>query len=77
MFLSPIGFRVEMVPPNFTWVVHLNPLYYMLELYRDSMLNGEWPDPLALAVFGGGAIGVYAVGATFFRMFKGVLVDYE
>lgn len=77
MFLSPIGFRVEMVPPNFTWVVHLNPVYYMIEIYRDSMLNGTWPEPLQAAVYIGGALLSFAVGATFFRAFKGVLVDYE
>lgn len=77
MFLSPIGFRVEMVPPNFTWVVHLNPVYYMIELYRDSMLNGEFPKPLDIAVFAGLSLVLFALGATFFRAFKGVLVDYE
>ena len=70
MFLSPIGFRVEMVPPNFTWVVHLNPVYY-------SMLNGTWPKPLDAAVFTTGSLLVFGLGATFFRAFKGVLVDFE
>ena len=77
MFLSPIGFRVEMVPPNFTWVVHLNPVYYMIEIYRDSMLNGTWPKPLDAAVFTTGSLLAFGVGATFFRAFKGVLVDFE
>ncbi len=77
MFLSPIGFRVEMVPPNFTWVVHLNPVYYMLEIYRDSMLNGNWPRPLDAAVYAGGSLLAFGIGATFFRAFKGVLVDFE
>lgn len=77
MFLSPIGFRVEMVPPNFTWVVHLNPVYYMLEIYRDSMLYGKFPRVLDVTVFAGLSVGLYALGATFFRAFKGVLVDYE
>lgn len=77
MFLSPIGFRVEMVPPNFTWVVHLNPIYYMIEVYRDSMLNGTLPKTLDVIVFAGGSLLLFALGATFFRAFKGVLVDYE
>ena len=77
MFLSTIGFRVEMVPPNFAWVVHLNPVHYMIEAYRDSMLNGTWPEPLHAAVYAGGSLLCFAVGATFFRAFKGVLVDYE
>jgi lipopolysaccharide transport system permease protein len=77
MFLSPIGFRVEMVPPNFTWVVHFNPVHYMIAVYRDSMLNGTWPSLLSVAVFAGGSIALFALGATFFRAFKGVLPDYE
>lgn len=77
MFLSPIGFRVEMVPPNFQWVVQLNPLYYMLKLYRDSMLNGVWPSPLDMSVFAAGSLLSFVLGATFFNAFKGVLIDYE
>ena len=77
MFLSPIGFRVEMVPPNFQWVVHLNPVFYMIEVYRDSMLNGTWPEPFDIGVYAIGSLVAFAVGATFFRAFKGVLVDYE
>lgn len=77
MFLSPIGFRVEMVPPNFQWVVHFNPVHYMIQVYRDSMLNGAWPRALDVGVFAGGALLSFAVGAVFFRAFKGILVDYE
>ena len=77
MFLSPIGFKPDMVPPEFQWVVYLNPVYYMIEAYRDCMLNGTWPEPWEFAVFAASAIGVFVVGAAFFRAFKGVLVDYE
>lgn len=77
MFLSPIAYRPEMVPEGFQWVVYLNPLSYMIEAYRDSLLNGTWPRPLNLAVFAALALGVFTLGATFFRAFKGVLVDYE
>lgn len=77
MFLSPIGFRVEMVPPNFQWVVHLNPIFYMIEVYRDCMLNGTWPRPFDFGVYAIGSLVAFACGAAFFRAFKGVLVDYE
>jgi lipopolysaccharide transport system permease protein len=77
MFLSPIAFKPEMVPEGFRWVVYLNPVSYMIEAYRDSLLNGTWPDPVEFSVFAGGALALFALGATFFRAFKGVLVDYE
>jgi lipopolysaccharide transport system permease protein len=77
MFVSPIGFTPDMVPPSFRWVVYLNPVYYMVEAYRDSMLNGTWPEPWEAFVFAAMAMGTFAAGAAFFRAFKGVLVDYE
>lgn len=77
MFLSPIGFKPDMVPANFQWVIYLNPVYYMIEAYRDSMLNGTWPDLFDFTVYAAGSLGAFAAGAAFFRAFKGVLVDYE
>ena len=77
MFISPIAFRLEMLPPNFTWVAHLNPVHYMIKVYRDSMLNGQFPSALEITVYAGGSLLMFALGAVFFRAFKGVLVDYE
>lgn len=77
LFLSPIGFTPEMVPAGYRWVVTLNPVFYMIEAYRDSMLHGAWPDPLDFAVYAAGSIATFAAGAAFFRAFKGVLVDFE
>jgi hypothetical protein len=35
------------------------------------------PSVLDVTVFGGLSLAMFALGATFFRAFKGVLVDYE
>ena len=43
MFLSPIGYKPEMVPQGFGWVIYLNPIYYMTEMYRGTMLSGPSP----------------------------------
>ena len=40
LFLSPIGYRPEMVPPGFGWILYFNPIYYMTEMYRGTMLRG-------------------------------------
>jgi lipopolysaccharide transport system permease protein len=77
MFISPIAFRIEMLPPHFVWVAQLNPVYYMIKVYRDSMLNGQFPSALEITVYAGLSLLMFALGATFFRAFKGVLVDYE
>jgi lipopolysaccharide transport system permease protein len=82
MFLSPIGFRPEMVlapgvPYAARLVLYLNPIYYMTEVYRDSMLNGRWPSLSVGAVYVVMCAATFAVGGAFFERFKGVLADYE
>jgi lipopolysaccharide transport system permease protein len=77
MFLSPIGIKPEMVPQQFRWVIYLNPIYYLTEMYRDSMLNGHWPSPAAAAIYIAMCAGTFALGSAFFERFKAVLADYE
>src|SRR5262249_2672251 len=40
MFLSPIGFKPDMVPAEFRFVLYANPIFYMTEMFRASMLQG-------------------------------------
>jgi len=82
MFLSPIGFKPDMVlapgvPYAARLVLYLNPIYYMTEVYRDSMLNGHWPSMSVGAVYVVMCAATFAVGSAFFERFKGVLADYE
>jgi lipopolysaccharide transport system permease protein len=77
MFLSPIGYRPDAVPQGFRWVIRFNPIYYLTEMYRDSMLNGQWPRPQVLAVYVVMCAATFAAGSAFFERFKGVLTDYE
>jgi lipopolysaccharide transport system permease protein len=76
MFLSPIGFRPDMVPADFQWVLTLNPVYYMIEVYRGSML-GVLPDLRIWAIFVAMAVVAFVGGSIFFRAFRGVLLDME
>jgi lipopolysaccharide transport system permease protein len=77
MFLSPIGFKPEMIPKRFGWVIFGNPIYYMTEMYRDSMLNGHRPALSVAIIYVGMCVVTFAIGSAFFERFKGVLTDYE
>jgi lipopolysaccharide transport system permease protein len=77
MFLSPIAFTPDMVPPAVRGIVYLNPIHYMTEVYRDSMLYGRWPTPVVAVVYTALCLGSFVAGSAFFRTFKDVLVDYE
>ena len=77
MFLSPIGYRPEMVPQGFAWIIYLNPIYYMTEMYRDTMMSGTVADPPVVLVYVVMCVTTFALGSAFFERFRGVLTDYE
>jgi lipopolysaccharide transport system permease protein len=77
MFLSPIGYRPEAIPTAFRWVILLNPIYYLTEMYRASMLYGLRPSLTVVVVYVVMCVATFAVGGAFFERFKSVLADYE
>ena len=77
MFLSPIGFKPDMLPKGYAWILYANPIFYMTEMYRDSMLNGQWPTPLIGVAYIVMCLATFALGGAFFERFKGILADYE
>jgi lipopolysaccharide transport system permease protein len=40
---TPIVYTVNVIPESMMWIVHLNPAYYMLEIYRDMLFYGRFP----------------------------------
>jgi len=77
MFLSPIGFRPEMVPPAFAWTLYANPIFYMTEMYRGTMLTGRLPALFVAATYAAMCVATFALGSAFFQRFRAVLTDYE
>jgi homopolymeric O-antigen transport system permease protein len=77
MFLSPIGYRPDMVPHGFGWVIYLNPIFYLTEVYRSTILHDVYPSAWVGFVYVVMCLGTFAVGSAFFERFRGVLTDYE
>jgi lipopolysaccharide transport system permease protein len=77
LFISPIGFKVETVPPELRFLVYLNPVYYMIEVYRSSMVYGQYPPVGVLIIYVGMCVAAFVGGSYFFRRFKNALADYE
>ncbi|WFA22445.1 ABC transporter permease [Paenibacillus mucilaginosus] len=42
MWLTPILWSYQMIPQSYQWLLKLNPMYYIVEGYRDSLINGVW-----------------------------------
>jgi ABC-type polysaccharide/polyol phosphate export permease len=77
MFLSPIAFEPAMVPEALRFIVYGNPVYYMLEVFRDCLIAGRTVDLRIWGIHAVMSATLYLIGAAFFRHFKSVLVDYE
>jgi ABC-type polysaccharide/polyol phosphate export permease len=66
MFLTPIFYAPEAVPPALRWSLALNPLHHVVLAYRRVVLDGTNPMPAALAVVGW-AVVLGGLGLWFFR----------
>jgi ABC-type polysaccharide/polyol phosphate export permease len=67
---TPIAYTVNLIPVNFQWIVQLNPVYYMLELYRDALFYNKVPEINILIPFLIFSIVLFAVSCWFFRKSK-------
>ncbi len=44
MYLTPIIYPIEIIPPRFLWLIRINPLTQLFKLARDPVYNGVLPD---------------------------------
>jgi lipopolysaccharide transport system permease protein len=77
MFVSPVGYPIDAVPAGVRFLLYLNPLTYLIEMFRFSVLGIRempfWFDLLFLAFSLVGA----ALAGTFFRSVSPIFADYE
>jgi ABC-type polysaccharide/polyol phosphate export permease len=57
MYLTPIIYPEVVIPAKYQLILHLNPLYYLIKLWRLPLYDGRWPAwgefwPAALIAFG-------------------------
>ncbi len=42
MWLTPIMWNYTMIPSSYRWLLKINPMYYIVEGYRDAFINHVW-----------------------------------
>jgi len=77
MFISPIGFRPDMIHGVLRFALYLNPAFYMIEAYRSAVIPGYVASTPVLSVYAGGSVIAFMTGYAFFGRFKKVIADYE
>jgi lipopolysaccharide transport system permease protein len=67
---TPVAYTVNLIPVNFQWIVRLNPAYYMLEIYRDALFYGKFPEFNILVPFLLFSVVLFAISIWFFQKSK-------
>ena len=76
-WMTPIFWNIGMIPDRFHWLLKLNPLMYIIEGYRDSLINHVWfwEKPMMGLYFWVVALGLLALGFSTFRKLKPHFAD--
>jgi len=69
-WVTPIAYTVNLIPEAYQWIVMLNPVYYMLEIYRDAIFYGKFPEPAILIPFLVFSVIMLVLGSLFFQKTK-------
>jgi lipopolysaccharide transport system permease protein len=75
LFLSPIAYTNEMLPPQLWFLRDLNPIYYVVNAYRAALFDTGPVDWTPLAIFAVIGVAMLAAGSAMLRRFKGIATD--
>ncbi|MBI5511321.1 MAG: ABC transporter permease [Deltaproteobacteria bacterium] len=75
MFLTPVAYSPEVIPPAWLWLYQLNPAYWMVEGFRYAVLGvGSTPGLACVAALAATAL-LLLSGAAVFRRTEASIVD--
>lgn len=76
-WLTPIFWSIKTVPEQYVWLIELNPVYYIIEGYRNSLINNTWfwQDMNATLYFWAVTIIILVVGGLTFKKLKPHFAD--
>lgn len=77
MWLTPIMWQDSMVPEKYRWIFKLNPMYYIVEGYRDAIINQVpfWQKCNQTAWFWLITIVIFIIGLICFKKLKPHFAD--
>ena len=76
-WLTPIFWSIDMIPEKYHWIIRLNPLVYIIEGYRNSMINHKWfwQDPYMTLYYWTVTVMVLVIGNRTFKKLKAHFSD--
>lgn len=67
LFVSPVGYTKEMVPEALRFVLYFNPVYYLVETFREPLLYGALPDMKLMLIYTALCLGLFFIGTVIFK----------
>jgi lipopolysaccharide transport system permease protein len=77
LFISPIAFPPDLVPETARFVIQINPVSYLIGMFRGVLLDRQPLDLLALGVAALMAAALLWSGYSFFKRYKSYIIDNE
>jgi ABC-type polysaccharide/polyol phosphate export permease len=74
-WLTPIFITEQQIPERVRFLVHANPLAFMVRAYRDRLLSYRLPDLHEFALMSAYALTAFIIGGLFFRHLKRGFAD--
>ena len=75
MYATPIFYPLAMVPERLRWLFWLNPMTYVVETYRDAILENRAPGLVPFALFCAVSLAVFIAGYWVFQRSKYEFAD--
>ncbi len=61
-YLTPIIYPLEAVPPKYAWLLKLNPMSYLIEIFRGLIYNGTIPSEFHLGSVSVVSVLIFLIG---------------
>jgi lipopolysaccharide transport system permease protein len=74
-WVTPIFISEQQMPPRVRFALHLNPLAFVVQAYRDRLLSYRIPSLHEFAVISAYAVAAFVAGGLFFRHLKRGFAD--
>jgi len=75
MFTTPIFYPASSIPPHLRWLFEKNPLYLIVEMYRNILLDGVMPAAIPLVVLWAMGLAMFWLGHNWFYKVKKSFAD--
>jgi ABC-type polysaccharide/polyol phosphate export permease len=76
-YFSGVLISRDMLPERVAKYLDINPVFFIVESFRNVLLYNESPDIVLLALWLIASIGILFFGFWFFKRFDGTFADYK